>query len=186
MAEAGIFSGDFVMDNFFWLDRLQTAYQEWSRATGGSAIEMHIYGPPNLLAQPDASLLARVLIDTYRAFRELRGKLLHSVVLRNEASHTLFSVGEPGEHLGIETPWPGLFACGDWVYHPAPALYLERAATTGIAAANAMLTNVGLEPWPILPHPEPEWLAGKMEQGLRGLREAMLKRKKRAGANIKR
>ena len=143
IAEAGIFSGDFVVDNFFWLDRLQSAYAEWSRATGGSAIEMHIYGPPELLAQPDASLLARVLIDTYRAFPELRGKLLHWVVLRNEASHTLFSVGKPGEHLGIETPWPGLFACGDWVYHPAPALYLERATTTGIAAANAVLHSSG-------------------------------------------
>ncbi|NJN97994.1 MAG: FAD-dependent oxidoreductase [Anaerolineales bacterium] len=68
IAEAGIYTGDFVMDNFFWLDRLQTAYAEWSRATGGSAIEMHIYGPPELVAQPDASLLARVLIDTYRVF----------------------------------------------------------------------------------------------------------------------
>lgn len=177
MAEAGIYTGDFVMDNFFWLDRLQTAYAEWSRATGGSALEMHIYGPPDLLAQPDASLLARVLIDTYRVFPELRGSLLHSVLLRNEATHTLFSVGEPGQHLGIETPWPGLFACGDWVYHPAPALYLERATTTGIAAANAVLSSLGLEGWPILPHPQPEWLAGKMERGLRWLRLAMLKRK---------
>ncbi|GIK42226.1 MAG: NAD(P)-binding protein [Chloroflexi bacterium] len=178
MAEAGIYTGDFVMDNFFWLDRLQTAYAEWSRATGGSALEMHIYGPPDLLAQPDASLLARVLIDTYRVFPELRGSLLHSVLLRNEATHTLFSVGEPGQHLGIETPWPGLFACGDWVYHPAPALYLERATTTGIAAANAVLSSLDLEPWPILPHPQPEWLAGKMERGLRRLRLAMLKRKR--------
>jgi|GEM_PF-187467 len=178
IAEAGIYTGDFVMDNFFWLDRLQTAYAEWSRATGGSAIEMHIYGPPELLAQPDASLLARVLIDTYRVFPELRGNLLHSRLLRNEATHTLFSVGEPGEHLGIETPWPNLFACGDWVYHPAPALYLERATTTGIAAANAVLSSLGLEPWPLLPHPQPEWLAGKMERGLRGLRARMLRRKK--------
>lgn len=180
IAEAGIFSGDFVMDNFFWLHRLQSAYMEWSRATGGSALEMHIYGPPELLAQPDASLLARVLIDTYRAFPELRGNLLHLVLLRNEASHTLFGVGEPGEHLGIETPWPGLFACGDWVYHPAPALYLERATTTGIAAANAVLhsLSLNLEPWPILAHPEPEWLAGKMEKGLRGLRLELLRRKK--------
>ncbi len=178
VAEAGIYTGDFVMDNFFWLDRLQTAYMEWSRATGGSAIEMHIYGPPELLVQPDASLLARVLIDTYRAFPELRGKLLHSILLRNEATHTLFSVGERGEHLGIETPWPGLFACGDWVYHPAPALYLERAATTGIAAANAVLGSLGLEPWPLLPHPQPEWLAGKIEKGLRRLRLALLRRKK--------
>ncbi|MBE7471473.1 MAG: FAD-dependent oxidoreductase [Anaerolineales bacterium] len=178
IAEAGIYSGDFVMDNFFWLDRLQTVYAEWSRTTGGSAIEMHIYGPPELLAQPDASLLARVLIDTYRVFPELRGNLLHSRLLRNEASHTLFSVGEPGEHLGIETPWPNLFACGDWVYHPAPALYLERATTTGVAAANAVLSSLGLEPWPLLPHPQPEWLAGKMERSLRGLRARMLRRKK--------
>lgn len=178
VAEAGIYTGDFVMDNFFWLHRLQPAYMEWGRQTGGSAIEMHIYGPPDLLAQPDAALLARVLLDTYRAFPELRGQLLRSVVLRNEATHTLFSIGEPGQHLGIETPWPGLFACGDWVYHPAPALYLERATTTGIAAANALLASLALEPWPILPHPQPEWLAGKMEHGLNRLRQAMLRRKR--------
>ncbi len=184
MAEAGIYTGDFVMDNFFWLNRLQPAYMEWSRQTGGSAIEMHVYGPPEFLDQPDASLLARVITDTYRAFSELRGQLLHSVLLRNKATHTLFSVGKPGEHLGIETPWPGLFACGDWVYHPAPALYLERATTTGIAAANALLSSLDMEPWPILPHPEPEWLAGKMEKGLRRVRQVMLKRKKRAKKSV--
>jgi isorenieratene synthase len=175
IAEAGIFSGDFVMDNFFWLERLQPAYTTWSQATGGSAMEMHIYGPPELLAQPDASLLAQVIVDTYRAFPELRGHLLHSILLRNEATHTLFSVGEPGQHLAIETPWPGMYACGDWVYHPTPALYLERATTTAIAAANATLTSLEAEPWPILAYPEPEWLAGKMEQGLRWLRLAMLR-----------
>jgi len=177
MAEAGIYTGDFVMDNFFWLNRLQPAYMEWSRKTGGSAIEMHIYGPPELLNQPDAALLAQVIVDTYRAFPEVRGHLLHSVLLRNDATHTLFSIGKPGEHLGIETPWPNLFACGDWVYHPIPALYLERATTTGIAAANALLTSLNMEPWPILSHPEPEWLAGKMANGLRRVRHYMVKRK---------
>jgi isorenieratene synthase len=173
MAEAGIFTGDFVMDNFFWLNRLQPVYMEWSRQTGGSALEMHVYGPPEFINQPDAALLAQVIVDTYRAFPELRGCLLRSVLRRNEATHTLFSLGSPGHHLGIETPWPNLFACGDWVYHPAPALYLERAATTGIAAANALLTCLHMEPWPLLPHPEPEWLAGKIAQGLRWIRHAM-------------
>lgn len=179
IAEAGIYTGDFVMDNFFWLDRLQPAYMEWSKQASGSAIEMHIYGPPELLNEPDATLLARVITDTYRAFPELRGQLLHSILQRNQATHTLFSVGEPDEHLGISTPWPGLFACGDWVYHPAPALYLERATTTGIAAANALLESLNMEPWPILPHPEPEWLAGKMSNGLYRIRQMMLKWKKR-------
>ena len=177
IAESGIFTGDFIMDNFFWLHRLQKAYEDWGQQTGGSALEMHIYGPEELLAQPNASLLARVIMDTYRVFPELRGHLLHSALLRNEATHTLFSVGEPGRHLGIETPWPNLFACGDWVYHPAPALYLERAAITGIAAANALLGQLSLAPWPILPHPEPEWLAGKIEIGATWLRRKLTRRK---------
>ncbi|MFQ5577804.1 MAG: FAD-dependent oxidoreductase, partial [Anaerolineae bacterium] len=104
MAEAGIFTGDFVMDNFFWLNRLQPAYMDWSRETGGSAIEMHIYGPPDLLAQPDASLLAQVIVDAYRAFPELRGELIHSTLLRNRAAHTLFQVFEPGQHLAPHAP----------------------------------------------------------------------------------
>ena len=175
VAEAGIFSGDFVMDNFFWLERLQPAYMQWSKATGGSAIEMHVYGPPEFLTVPDALLLARVIVDAYRAFPELRGYLIHKVLQRNEATHTLFGVGREGKHLGIETPWPGLFACGDWVYHPVPALYLERATTTGIAAANALLTRLQLEPWPVLPHPEPEWFAGKMAAGLHRVRQRMMR-----------
>jgi isorenieratene synthase len=179
MAEAGILTGDFAMDNFFWLNRLQPAYMEWSRQTGGSALEMHVYGPPEFLRQPDALLLARVILDTYRAFPELRGYLIHKKLLRNEAAHTLFAVAEPEEHLGITTPWPGIFACGDWVYHPAPALYLERATITGIAAANALLVNLNKEPWPILPHPPPEWLAGKMEKGLRHARHTLLNVKRK-------
>jgi len=179
MAEAGIFSGDFIMDNFFWLNRLQPAYMDWSKKTGGSALEMHVYGPPETLNLPDALLLAQVILDTYRAFPEVRGYLLRSKLLRNEATHTLFGVGNPGEHLGISTPWPGLFACGDWVYHPAPALYLERATTTGIAAANALLAGLNLEPWPILPHPKPEWLAGKMAGGLNRVWHFLRNRKKR-------
>lgn len=160
VSEAGIFSGDFIVDNFFWLDRLQKSYQEWARETGGSAIEVHIYGPPELLAQPDALLLARVLQDIHRAFPELRGRNLKINLQRNEATHTLFSVGEPGQHLGVATPWAGLYACGDWVYHPTPALYLERAVTTALAAANEILATHALVPFPILPHPDPEPLAG--------------------------
>jgi isorenieratene synthase len=173
--DSGIVGGDFVMDNFFWVHRMQPEYAAWSEATGGSAVEMHIYGPPEVLARPDATLLAQVITDVVRAFPELRGRLLRAVIQRNEPTHTLFALGDPGEHLAVETPWPDVHACGDWVYHPAPALFLERAATTGIAAANGVLAHAGLELWPLLAHPEPEWLAGKVA-GLMGyLRRAALR-----------
>jgi isorenieratene synthase len=178
VAASGIFSGDFVVDNFFWLEQLQPAYQEWSAATGGSAIEMHIYGPPEVLAQPDVALLAQAVADIGRAFPELRAELLHAVLLRNDPTHTLFQIGEPAEHLAVETPWPGLFACGDWVYHPAPALYLERATVTGIAAANAVLAERGLEYRPLLAYPQPEWLAGFLAAQFWRLRLALLRRKR--------
>jgi carotenoid phi-ring synthase / carotenoid chi-ring synthase len=176
---SGITGGDFVVDNFFWLHRMQPEYAAWAAASGGSALEMHIYGPPETLEQPEAVLLARVITDATRAFPELRGRLHHAVIQRNPATHTLFALGEPGQHLAVETPWPGVYACGDWVYHPAPALFLERAATTGIAAANAALAHAGGEPWPVLAHPQPEWLAGKLAGGMGRLRRVVLTTKAR-------
>ncbi len=166
-SEAGIFSGDFMLDNFFWLDRILTPYLRWAKATGGSAIEAHIYGPPRLLAEPDAVLLARALNGVLAAFPELRGHKIYQVLQRNPATHTLFGVGPAERHLGIETPWPGLFCCGDWVRHANPALFLERATVTGIAAANAVLRLNQLQEWPLLPHPRPEPFVGWIENVMR-------------------
>jgi len=179
IAASGICTGDFLVDNFFWLQQLQPAYGAWHSATGGSAVEMHLYGPSELLEQPDATLLAQVVHDTYRAFPELRGALLHTTLLRNDATHTLFTPGDPARSLAVRTPWPGLYACGDWVSDPNPAMYLERATTTGMVAANQLLRDLGLEPWPLLEHPAPEWFAGRMAAGLTRFRLVMTERRRR-------
>jgi len=179
-AEAGIFTGDFALDNFFWLHRIYDEYIRWSRATGGSAIESHIYGPPSLLAEPDGVLLARAVADVNRAWPELRGRLIHSQLARNDPTHTLLRVGWPEEHLGVETPWPQLYCCGDWVRDRTPAFFLERACVTGIKAANAVLRDAGVAPWPILPHPQPEALAARVESVMRGVRR-WVRRRGRAG-----
>jgi len=172
-AEAGIFTGDFALDNFFWLSQIYDDYIRWARVTGGSAIEAHIYGPPELLDEPDAMLLARAITDAGRAWPELKGRVIHSALTRNEATHTLLRVGLPEEHLAIETPWPRLYCCGDWVRDRNPSLFLERACVTGIKAANAILRDMSLEPWPLLPHPEPEPLARRMEALMRRVRGAL-------------
>ena len=177
-AEAGMFSGDFVVDNFFWLHRIQDDYIRWHRATGGSAIEVHVYGPPWVLDEPDPVLLARAIADVQSAFPELRGHQVHQTLRRNEATHTLPSLGPADRHLGIETPWPGLFCCGDWVRHPSPAFFLERACVTGIEAANAVLRARGLPPWPLLDPPAPEPLAAFIERLMRRGRRALRRRKR--------
>ena len=131
-------SGDFIIDNYFWLHRLQDQYRAWHKETGGSAIEVHIYGPPKILQQPDNAILTLAINDVQIAFPELRGTLSHQHIQRNSVNHTLFGVGAQGKHLGVQTAWDNLYCCGDWVYHPAPSFFLERATFTGITAANVV------------------------------------------------
>jgi isorenieratene synthase len=169
-AEGGMFGGEFVLDNFFWLHRIQQPFQRWHAETGGSAVECHIYGPPELLAESDEVILTRASGDLLRAWPELRGRLVHAHLQRNPPSHTLFGVGVTQQHLGVETPWPGLYACGDWVRHPAPPLFLERAALTGLAAANAVRRAEGLAEAPLAGYAPPEPLAALLEKALRGMR----------------
>jgi carotenoid phi-ring synthase / carotenoid chi-ring synthase len=161
--EAGIFSGDFVMHNFFWLHKIYETYRSWYDETGGSCIEVHVYGPQSVLAQTDAVLLTNVLTDFYRAFPELKGHLLKPHVQRNAATHTLPALGTRGTHLGIETPWENFFCAGDWVRHETPAFFLERACVTGVEAANRVLTLSGKEPFELESYPPPEPLAAWIE-----------------------
>jgi isorenieratene synthase len=183
-SEAGIFSGDFILDNYFWLHSIYDPYIEWHRSTGGSAIEVHIYGPPELLEEPDASLLARAISDIQSAFPELRGHRIYQTIQRNNATHTLFGLGPKERHLGIETPWENLFCCGDWVRHTCPALFMERAVATGILAANAVLRSRNLSEWKLVDYPQPEPFAVLIEKlirrGRKRRRRKMLKNRDNA------
>jgi isorenieratene synthase len=181
ISEGGIFSGDFILDNYFWLHKLQDQYIDWHKATGGSAIEVHIYGPPELLEEPDASLLARSISDIQNAWPALRGHRIHQTIQRNDPTHTLFGLGPKDKHLGIHTPWKNIYCCGDWVRHTSPSFFLERAVVTGIEAANAVLQARDLSTWKLLNYASPERFAGFIEKlmrrGRRRRREKLLRGK---------
>jgi isorenieratene synthase len=78
-------------------------------------------------------------------------------------------VGPKDKYLGIETPWQNLFCAGDWVRHPAPSVFLERACMTGIEAANAVLVSRGLEKWTLIDYlpaePFAAWIEKLMKAG---------------------
>ena len=161
--EAGIFSGDFIMHNFFWLDKIYEPYRKWHDETGGSCIEVHVYGPQEVLRQKDAMLITHVLTDFYRAFPELKGHLIKPHIQRNAPTHTLPALGTRGTHLGVETPWENFFCAGDWVWLQNPSFFLERACVTGIEAANQVLARCGREIFEIQYYPPPEPLAAWIE-----------------------
>ena len=176
--ESGVFSGDFVMHNFFWLEKIYAPYEKWHDETGGTCIEVHVYGPRDVLTQPDAILVTNVITDFYRAFPELKGHLIAPYLQRNAATHTLPALGARGTHLGIDTPWENLFCAGDWVRHESPAFFLERACVTGIEAANRVLTARSVQLWDIKSPPPPEPLAAWIENLMMKGRKNRRKRKR--------
>ena len=175
-SEAGIFTGDFTVHNFFSLDRLCNPYLRWSRETGGSALEMHIYGPPETLAQPDAVVLAQSITDAQQVWTGLRGHVIKSHLQRNNETHTL---PEVGNQLGIVTPWENLFCAGDWVRHPMPSFFLERACATGIEAANAVLEKRGLDKFALVDYLPAEPFVAWIEKLMMKGRKARAAKKKK-------
>ena len=161
--ESGIFSGDFIMHNFFWLHKIYAPYRKWHEETGGACIEVHIYGPESVLAQTDAMLITNALTDFYRAFPELKGHFIKPYLQRNAATHTLPALGARGTHLGVDTPWQNFFCAGDWVWFKTPAFFLERACVTGLEAANRVLALAGKEMFDVQSYPAPEPLAAWIE-----------------------
>ena len=149
--QGGMLTGDFAPDNFFWLHRLYDDYAEWHSETGGSVIELHYYDDA-LLNQPDRNLIVLSVTEVQRAFPEIRGNFIHATVRRNSKVHSNFRV-PTDETLHVKTPWNKIYACGDWIGHDTPSLWMERSTTTGIAVASEILSLMDKEPYDIL-YPE--------------------------------
>lgn len=144
------------VDNYFWLDRLQTPFAAWATATGGTALECHLYGlrARRAAALGDAELLTRITPTLERIWPGLAGRRVGAHVRRNAPCHTTFPPGTFASLPGVETRLPNLALCGDWIALPDCSLYLERAAHTGLRAARALAPALGLDPaWMPLPLP---------------------------------
>jgi isorenieratene synthase len=132
-------------------------------------LEVHVYGPPETLAKSDVLLITQAIKDVEQAFPELKGHRIGQHLQRNPETHTLPAVGPKNNHLGVETPWANLFCAGDWVRHPAPSFFLERACMTGIEAANSVLRSRGLPPWTLVDYlpaePFVAWIEKLMRMG---------------------
>lgn len=167
--QGGMMTGDFLPNNFFWLHRLYSDFGAWHTATGGSAIELHFYAPAKTVHLPDSYFLVMATSEVVRAFPELKNTFLYGVVRRNSQTHTAFRV-PTHDSLHVRTPYENVWACGDWVGYDTPSFWMERAATTGIAAANGVLEAQGLAPYEVLQPAPPEVLAGGLEALIRGAR----------------
>jgi len=147
-------SGYDLLDNVTVLERFEQGAADWSAEHGGSVVELHGYavdperdadlagdGPRGL----DTSRLRTRLLDAlHEVYPETRGlRAVHSELLV-EDDCGLVGTGPWRDRLTVDTPYPGLALAGDGLRVDWPIALMERAAVTGVLAANHLLQGWGV------------------------------------------
>ncbi|MBK0867904.1 FAD-dependent oxidoreductase [Saccharopolyspora sp. HNM0986] len=135
-------SGFGPVDNISVLERYERGAADWARSSGGSVVELHCYALPG--ESTVEQLRPRVLAELHRAYPETeRAQVLDERhELRSDCP--LFPPGGFAQRAAISTPEPGLVVAGDHVRIDMPVALMERAATSGVVAANRLLGNWGV------------------------------------------
>ncbi|MFH8462510.1 FAD-dependent oxidoreductase [Streptomyces sp. NPDC017991] len=136
-------SGYDGLDNVSVLDRYEDEAARWSARSGGSVVELHAYAVPED-ARPEAvqSRLVERLHQVYPETRRAR-----AVDARHEwrSDCPLFPVGSYVRRPTVTTAHPQVTLAGDAIRCDLPVALMERAATTGFLAANALLAGWGVQ-----------------------------------------
>lgn len=140
-------SGYGPLDNVSVLERFEDGARAWSRAHGGSVVELHAYAvdPTVRPDTPEAEAVADELVrQLHRVFPETTDLATVHRELLVADDCTLIDPAPWRDRPGVATPVPGLVLAGDWVRADYPVALMERAATTGILAANELLAAWGV------------------------------------------
>ncbi|SEP62173.1 FAD-dependent oxidoreductase [Microlunatus flavus] len=135
-------SGFGPVDNVSLVERFEEGARAWTAEHGGSVVELHAYALPSGLDDLDEPALRRRMRDELtRAYPELAdAQAVHEEWLVRQDC-PLAAPTPWLDRLTVETPDPRLVLAGDGVRCDLPVALMERAATTGFLAANALLAR---------------------------------------------
>ncbi|MEV7192055.1 FAD-dependent oxidoreductase [Streptomyces sp. NPDC093510] len=135
-------SGYGPLDNVSVLERWDGEASRRFARTGGSVVELHAYAVPSgtdRIAEQE-----RLLTQLRRVYPETRDAKVVDERHEWRADCPLFAVGTYQDRPTVRTTDPALTVAGDLVRTELPVALMERAATSGFLAANALLRRWGL------------------------------------------
>jgi isorenieratene synthase len=135
-------SGYGTLDNVSVLDRWEGEAARWASRTGGSVVELHAYALPEDAARDVEQ--KHLVEQLHRVYPETRRATAVDVRHEWRADCPLFPVGGYADRPTVRTSDPGLVVAGDLVRTELPVALMERAATSGFLAANALLERWGV------------------------------------------
>lgn len=136
-----------TLDSVTLYHRLEAGARRWAGQTGGSVVELHAYAcPPDLPADELAERMRGELAGLWPEVGRLPVVELRARVERQAPSF------RPDGHASrptVVTDADGLFLAGDGIRADSPSALMERAAVTGIMAANQILRRHGTATEPV-------------------------------------
>jgi carotenoid phi-ring synthase / carotenoid chi-ring synthase len=150
-------SREATLDSVTVYSRLERPSAEWAARTGGSVVELHSYA----CAAPDApTATSRMRAELAALWPETAEAAVLHVQERHEATAPTFPPGSAGTRPTVTGGAPGVRVSGDFVDTPFVCGLMERAAVTGVLAANDVLAAAGAGPEEIRGTPQRGPLAG--------------------------
>lgn len=143
-------SGYRLTDSITLYHRIQDDYIEWANRTGGSVVELHAYCYKEKEFPTQQDLLDTFQSELYEIVPALKGATVLHRQLVNQKNFAGFPPGSFADRPATQTSVPNLIFAGDWVKMPFPCGLMERAVSSGLLAANAILKQEGAQRRPIL------------------------------------
>ena len=136
-----------LLDNISLFHLFEDESRAWAEAHRGAVVELHAYAVPEAASEED--LKAAMLRGLHQLYPETRAAQVLDEVFLLRRDCPAFAPGSYAGRPGVATPHPGVYLAGDFVRLSQPAALMERAATAGVTAANAILQRWGLPPEPV-------------------------------------
>ena len=136
-----------LLDNISLFHRFEDESRAWAAAHGGSVVELHAYAVPPAATEPQ--LKAAMLHGLRRLYPETRTATVLDEVFLLRRDCPAFAPGSHRRRPGVAAPHPRVYLAGDCVRLDQPTALMERAATSGMLAANAILGAWGLPLEPV-------------------------------------
>lgn len=146
-----------TLDSITVYSRLERPSVEWAARTGGSVVELHSYA---CAAAGVDEATARMRAELAALWPETADAGVVHLQQRMEATAPTFPPGSAGTRPTVTGDARGVRIAGDHVDSEFLTGLMERAAMTGVLAANDVLAEVGAGPEPIEGIPQRGLLAG--------------------------
>lgn len=131
------------LDSVTIYHKMEKTSAEWSTKNNGGIFELHSYAVPENM---DKETCRKALLEEfYHYFPELKTMEIKHEFYQFRNDFPAFHTGLHAKRPTIKTAIPNLYLAGDWVKMDNCTMLMEGAFTSGALAANAILTQEGLQ-----------------------------------------